>query len=152
MLVPIIGFNLQIPETFSEWPMRCARNIFIFIFIFPWAVFRLFGPMLVMGWPSDNTLTICVFPLGMQLSGNFCTSTGQAASDSTVLEIISQIMPRHVIILWNVYIFKKCINVFYWAKCFCPSGCEPSISDFWNPKCVCLKMKWKLAVSIAYFS
>lgn len=30
-----------------------------------------------------------------ELSGNFCTSTGQAASDSTVLEIISQIMPRY---------------------------------------------------------
>jgi hypothetical protein len=151
MLVPIIGFNLQIPETFSEWPMRCARNIFYFyIYFFPWAVFRLFGPILVVGRPSDNTLTICVFPLGMQLSGNFCTSTGQAASDSTVLEIISQIMPRHVIILWNVYILKNVLIFFYWAKYFSPSGCEPSISDFLNAKCVCLKMK--LAVSIAYFS
>ncbi|XP_066369969.1 E4 SUMO-protein ligase PIAL2-like [Miscanthus floridulus] len=36
-----------------------------------------------------------IFRMANELSGNFCTSTGQAASDSTVLEIISQIMPRY---------------------------------------------------------
>ncbi|KAK8454969.1 hypothetical protein SEVIR_4G059800v4 [Setaria viridis] len=36
-----------------------------------------------------------ILSMANELSGNFCTSSGQAASDSTVLEIISQIMPRY---------------------------------------------------------
>lgn len=34
------------------------------------------------------------FFLGMQFSGNFCTPLSQPANDSTVLEIISTVMPR----------------------------------------------------------
>ncbi|CAL5046190.1 unnamed protein product [Urochloa decumbens] len=36
-----------------------------------------------------------ILRMANELSGNFCTSSGQAASDSNVLEIISQIMPRY---------------------------------------------------------
>ncbi|CAN6202415.1 unnamed protein product [Urochloa humidicola] len=36
-----------------------------------------------------------ILRMANELSGNFCTSSGQAASDSNLLEIISQIMPRY---------------------------------------------------------
>ncbi|CAN6222015.1 unnamed protein product [Urochloa humidicola] len=36
-----------------------------------------------------------ILRMANELSGNFCTSSGQAASDSNVFEIISQIMPRY---------------------------------------------------------
>ncbi|PAN25634.1 hypothetical protein PAHAL_4G314800 [Panicum hallii] len=42
--------------------------------------------------PADSS---DITRIANELSGNFCTSSGQAASDSTVLEVISQIMPRY---------------------------------------------------------
>jgi len=42
--------------------------------------------------PTDSS---DILRIANELSGNFCTSSGQAASDSAVLEIISQIMPRY---------------------------------------------------------
>ncbi|KAF8698135.1 hypothetical protein HU200_035650 [Digitaria exilis] len=42
--------------------------------------------------PSDSR---DILKMVNELSGNFCTSSGQEASESTVLEIISQIMPRY---------------------------------------------------------
>ncbi|KAL6606140.1 hypothetical protein ACP70R_041793 [Stipagrostis hirtigluma subsp. patula] len=42
--------------------------------------------------PADST---DILRMANEISSNFCTSVGQAASDSTVLGIISKIMPRY---------------------------------------------------------
>jgi hypothetical protein len=48
----------------------------------------------VLGGGMAISSYLVIIYLGMKLSGSFCTNSSEPANDSTVLEIISTVMPR----------------------------------------------------------
>lgn len=48
----------------------------------------------VLGGGMAISSYLVIIYLGMKLSGSFCTNGSEPANDSTVLEIISTVMPR----------------------------------------------------------
>ena len=49
---------------------------------------------LFLGGGTAISSYLVIISLGMQISGNFCTPVSEPANDSTVLEVISTVMPR----------------------------------------------------------